>query len=79
MQVEWDNSNYILEKERENQVQSNIVYEENIQPNASFTPQPVQIEEPTQPPLRSNDFSSYIPKEYIEPQIPNDYDDDCPF
>lgn len=50
-----------------------------IQPNASFTPQPVQIEEPTQPPLRSDTFSSYIPKEYIEPQIPNDYDDDCPF
>ena len=50
-----------------------------IQPNASFIPQPVQIEEPTQPPLRSNTFSSYIPKEYIEPQIPNDYDDDCPF
>lgn len=50
-----------------------------IQPNASFTPQPVKIEEPTQPPLRTNDFSSYIPKEYIEPQIPNDYDDDCPF
>lgn len=78
MQVEWDNSNYILEKERGNQVQSNIVYEETIQPNTSFY-QPVQIEEPTQPPLRSDTFSSYIPKEYIEPQIPNDYDDDCPF
>ena len=50
-----------------------------IQPNASFIPQPVKIEEPTPPPLRTNDFSSYIPKEYIEPQIPNDYDDDCPF
>ena len=79
MQVEWDNSNYILERERGNQVQSNIVYKENIQPNASFTPQPVKIEEPTQPPLRTDTFSSYIPKEYIEPQIPNDYDDDCPF
>lgn len=50
-----------------------------IQPNASFIPQPTQIEEPTPPPLRTNDFSSYIPQEYIEPQIPNDYDDDCPF
>lgn len=50
-----------------------------IQPNASFIPQPVKIEEPTPPPLRTKDFSSYIPKEYIEPQMPNDYDDDCPF
>lgn len=50
-----------------------------IQPNTSFTPQPVKIEEPTPPPFRTNDFSSYIPKEYIEPAIPNDYDDDCPF
>jgi twinkle protein len=79
MQVEWDNSNYILEKERENQVQSNIVYEENIQPNASFTPQPVQIEEPTPPPLRANTNFGYIPREYIEPELPSDYNDDCPF
>lgn len=72
-----------------NRLDENIIYgwEEQyeqgeisyIQPNASFIPQPVKIEEPTLPPLRTDTFSSYIPKEYIEPQIPNDYDDDCPF
>lgn len=79
MQVDWDNSNYILDKERESQVQYNIVYDDTIQPNESFSvPQPKIIEEPKLPPLRST--ATYnIPKEFDNPPIPDDYDDDCPF
>lgn len=79
MQVNWDNSNYILDKQQESQVQSNIIYEDTIQPNESFSvPQPTKIEEPPRPPLRSN-HTYDIPKEFDNPPLPDDYDDDCPF
>lgn len=79
MQVNWDNSNYILDKQQESQVQSNIIYEDTIQPNESFSvPQPKIIEEPPRPPLRSNQTYD-IPKEFDNPPLPDDYDDDCPF
>lgn len=79
MQVNWDNSNYILDKQQESQVQSNIIYEDTIQPNESFSvPQPTKIEEPPRPPLRSNQTYD-IPKEFDNPPLPDDYDDDCPF
>lgn len=66
-----------------NSIAEHIIYgwEEQVEQSQMdySTPQPTQIVEPTPPPLRANTSFGYIPREYIEPQIPNDYDDDCPF